>query len=55
MATETTEVDEVSLETKEKKKSFKKAGVGNGIRGCGSRQARSLKIKSSKVVTGGLN
>ena len=55
MATETREVDEVSLETKEKKKkSFKKAGIGNGVGGCGSRQARSLRIQSAELVTGGL-
>lgn len=56
MATETREVDEVSLETKEKKKkSFKKAGIGNGVGGCGSRQARSLRIQSTELVTGGLS
>lgn len=55
MATETREVDEVSLETKEKKKSFKKAGIGNGVGGCGSRQARSLRIQSTELVTGALS
>lgn len=56
MATKTREVDEVSLETKEEKiKSFKKAGIGNGVGGCGSRQARSLRIQSTELVTGGLS
>lgn len=55
MATETREVDEVSLETKgKKKKSFRKRALAM-VSEAASRQARSLRIQSTKLVTGGLS
>lgn len=50
----TREVDEVSLRNQREKKEFLK-GIANGVGGCGSRQARSLRIQSTELVTGGLS